>query len=233
MSELSGVASGSGRLVNAAATVGRLLPYSVIPGGVGNAEELKNAIANDPVTARHYTDFDAAKAQVVRLDRNRSVYVSYRLGNRVYWTSHRLTMLKGETIITDGEHEARTRCGNRISNTPQQPVSMKEPEQVALENPPLPALPKDIPEWAFPIADLVPTLGSVDGPHEAVFVPPFIPPIVPLGGGSSSNKPTTPTTPVTPTGPLPPPVTATPEPASLLLLSSGILAVWMRRKHRR
>jgi PEP-CTERM motif len=205
-----------------------LLPYSVIPGGALSAEELKSALMNDPVAAGHYAGFDAATAHVVRLDRDRAVYVSYRLGNHVYWTSKRLTLLRGETVLTDGEHEARTRCGNRISDTPQLPVALKEPEQAVLENPHMPILPEGIPEWSFPLGDLVfPSLPleAVEPPGGGFFVPPFLP----IGGGGGTPGSTT--VPTTPTSPISPPA-ATPEPASLLLLSSGFLGLWLRRKSR-
>ena len=67
-----------------------LYSYSVIPGGVHSAQELKYAIAHDAVVAEHYADFDIAKARIVRLQRTRTAYVSYRLGDRIYWTKKRL-----------------------------------------------------------------------------------------------------------------------------------------------
>src|SRR5580704_7067814 len=44
-----------------------LFPNSVIPGGVENIQELRSAIARDPLVARHYADFDLSKARVIRL----------------------------------------------------------------------------------------------------------------------------------------------------------------------
>lgn len=104
-----------------------LLPYSVIPGGAADVAELNSAIAHDPLVAIHYAVFDLAKTHVVRLDRDRAVYVSYRLGDRVYWTRKKLMLFKGETVLTDGEHQARTRCGNRLSETPEVPTSSRSP----------------------------------------------------------------------------------------------------------
>jgi hypothetical protein len=218
------------RLAAAGPHARRLLPYSVILGGALSADELKNALANDPVVAGHYAGFDATKARVVQIDHGRAVYVSYRLGNRVYWTSKRLTLLKGETVLTDGEHEARTRCGNRISDTPQAPVSPKEPEQAVLQKPQLPVLPTDIPEWSFPLGDLVlpsPSVAELEPPGVGIY-----PPIIPGwggggGGGGTRGGTTVPTPPDSPA----PPATATPEPASLLLVSSGLLGLWLPRKH--
>jgi hypothetical protein len=110
-----------------------LYPYSVIAGGVRSAGELGSAVRNDAVVARHYADFDVAKAHVISLDRDRLAYVSYRMGEQVFWTGHALLLHKGETLITDGTHEARTRCGNRIADTVQAPSSPQQPALDAFE----------------------------------------------------------------------------------------------------
>jgi len=110
-----------------------LYPYSVIPGGVESASELQTAVRNDPVVARHYADFDLAKTRTISLDRDRLVYVSYRIGGEIFWTNRALRLHKGETLITDGAHEARTRCGNRISETAQAPLSAQQPALDAFE----------------------------------------------------------------------------------------------------
>ena len=59
-------------------------PYSVVPGGVTDARELKWAAQHDPVVASHYAGFDYDHARVVRLLLARAAYVSYRIGNDVY-----------------------------------------------------------------------------------------------------------------------------------------------------
>jgi hypothetical protein len=110
-------------------------PYSVVPGGVEDVKGLKWAAEHDPVVAAHYAGFDYAKAQVVRLTLNRTVYVSYRIGNRIYWTRHRVTLHKGETVITDGTMTARTRCANRVEETPQQEASPNEPTPEKMDQP--------------------------------------------------------------------------------------------------
>lgn len=97
-----------------------IYPYSVVPGGVEDAKELKWVAEHDPVVAAHYAGFDYARAQVVRLTLARTVYVSYRIGSHIYWTRRRVTLHKGEKLITDGRMTARTRCGNRVAEAPQQ-----------------------------------------------------------------------------------------------------------------
>jgi hypothetical protein len=110
-------------------------PYSVVPGGVQDAKELKWVAEHDPVVAAHYAGFDYDHARVVRLTLARTVYLSYRIGNRVYWTSHRVTLHKGEKIITDGRIAARTRCANRVEEVPQQAASPGEPPAEKFDQP--------------------------------------------------------------------------------------------------
>jgi hypothetical protein len=110
-------------------------PYSVVPGGVEDAKELKWVAEHDPVVGAHYAGFDYARAQVVRLTLARTVYVSYRIGNRIYWTRRRVKLHKGEKLITDGRMTARTRCANRVEETPQQEASPNEPKAENFEEP--------------------------------------------------------------------------------------------------
>ncbi len=190
----------------------RLYPYSVIPGGLENGSDLRNAIAHDPLVAAHYADFDLAQARIVRLDRDEAVYVSFRLNERIYWTRKTLMLHRGETVITDGSHQARSRCGNRISVTPAEPVSPQEPSAQAMNAAPSFPLVAEIPEiW--------PNLESLTAP---VFEPPanqtppssppwiILPPFYPIGGGPGLTPPIT-----------PPPPLATPEPSAFLLLGLG------------
>ena len=126
-------------------------PYSIVPGGVQDVKELKWVAEHDPIVAAHYAGFDYAHAQVVRLTLARTVYLSYRIGNNVYWTRRRVALKKGETLITDGRITARTRCGNQVKETPQQEATNRmeppahmfdEPirsgEGTAMQSPPLP-----------------------------------------------------------------------------------------------
>ena len=114
-------------------------PYSVVAGGVRDASELKWAAEHDPVVRSHYAGFDYDHARVVRLVLARTVYLSYRIGNKVYWTRHRVTLKKGETVITDGKMIARTRCANRVEEVPQQAMSSSEPPAAKFEEPVEPA----------------------------------------------------------------------------------------------
>jgi len=110
-------------------------PYSVVPGGVRDAKELKWVAEHDPIVAAHYAGFDYDHARVVRLTLARTVYLSYRIGDRVYWTRHRIGLHKGETVITDGRMTARGRCANRVEDVPQQAGSPVEPPASAFDKP--------------------------------------------------------------------------------------------------
>lgn len=125
-------------------------PYSVVPGGVETVQELKWAAEHDPVVGAHYAGFDYDHARIVRLTLAKTVYVSYRIGNHIYWTRRRVHLKKGEKLITDGRMTARSRCANRVEEVPQQASSPSEPpvekfeqparvsEGTAVENPPVP-----------------------------------------------------------------------------------------------
>ncbi len=196
----------------------RMYPYSVVPGGVHSPQELRNAIAHDPQVAGLYANFDLSRAHIERLTRDREVYVAYRYKNRIYWTKRRLLLRAGETVITDGKETGRTRCGNRVSDTPMQPVTQDEPPNAAANAPVgefganpslLPALPM---QSAYP-----------DPRGNGLALLPQSPPApatVPTGffsiaGGGPRSFPS-----VTP----PPPV-STPEPGALPLLALGFIAV--------
>lgn len=199
-----------------------VFPYSVIPGGVRDAQELRRAAAADPVVAEHYSEFRTAQARTIRLDRATEMYVSYRIRNQVYWTRNKMVIPAGETLVSDGENLARARCGNRLSAIAAKPVSASEPPREKLETPESvpPLLAQLLPgEGAeiFPAPSALPDLPVTPGgtgPGTSGTPPPAgFPPILPPGVNPPSGHDT----------PNPPPPVATPEPASLLLLLGGAL----------
>jgi hypothetical protein len=117
-----------------------VFPYSIIPQGAVSTEELRLALERDAIAAAHYTNFKIHSTRIVRLDKDRQAYVSYRKGNKIYRTRKKVTLHAGETLLSDGTHLARTRCGNRISDVPVLPTSDAEPTAVALNSPVLPSL---------------------------------------------------------------------------------------------
>ena len=108
-------------------------PYAVIPGGVRSVDEFHDAISADSQVASHYADFDFTRAQVVTLDCDSAYYVSYRLESGVFWTTERIFVRRGETLITDGASLVRARSGSRLSEVPRFPVSSLEPTASELD----------------------------------------------------------------------------------------------------
>jgi len=198
--------------------VGRLVyPYSVIRGGVLNPDELKHAMEYDPVVSKHFRGFDYQRAHLVKLTEEQAMYVSYRIGDRVYWTRRKVSLHRGETLITDGAIVVRARCGNRVAPAPLDTGSLLEPSAYEFEQPYIPRDPAPTPPvlaTATPAPDKVPP--AVITPVKGGgwwFIPPFA--YIPSGGSGG-------------------PLAVTPEPGSLLLISSGLAAVyWRSRKARR
>ena len=89
-------------------------PYSVIPGGVRDVADLQEHAARDYVVRRHFARFDYRHARLVRSDKARQVYLSYRLRDRIFWTRKKVRLLQAELLLTDGKITARARCGNQI-----------------------------------------------------------------------------------------------------------------------
>jgi len=134
----------------AAARKSRLIyPYSVIRGGVYDANELRDALDHDPVAARHYFGFRRSLVHPAVSPFSEPVFLSYRVGNAIYWTSRPVRLPRGEAVLTDGEHYARARCGNRISPAPQTPVNDTEPPPKTMDIPePPPGKVVDLETWS-------------------------------------------------------------------------------------
>jgi hypothetical protein len=208
-------------------------PYSIIPRGIASAAELRSAVAHDPVVAAHYAAFDLANARLVQVKEARSVYVSYRRGDDVFWTSKKLRLAVGETLITDGQHISRTRCGNQISDEPRMPVSLAgDPEPQMLDTP----VPYEIIEpfvasiggeiggGGIPAnANSLFTLASAGGGFGGTII----------GGPGISGVPIIPATGGVFPGPGNAPPISTPEPGALILLSAGFAGAFLFRKFRK
>jgi len=202
--------------------------YSVITGGIGSVEELRQIAERDPVVAEHFQGFDYQHAHLVTVSETQSMYVAYRMGDKVYWTRKKIKLHPGETVISDGKIVARTRCGNRVAVAPLGPPAIVDPLQSDLDQPLFSndmvtheVQPQPVPyEAALPSAP--PAVGNALQPttHRKWFVPFFFLPVgaLPGMGGGSSH----------------PPLAVAPEPGTLLLLSSGLAGVyWKVRKSRR
>lgn len=232
----------------------KIYPYSIVPGGVEDVRELKWAADHDPVVAAHYAGFDYSRAHVVQLTLARTVFLSYRIGNHVYWTRHRVSLKKGETLITDGKITARTRCANRVEETPQQATSQAEPPATKFDEPVQPAAGTAVTTPPVPFESTIlnrtpppglgpaPPLSLYDPIANGSIVPVFPPPIPDVCGIGPVKKPTSGAIGalVAATGKTKKKVvnncggggpTEAPEPSTWLLLLSGLALIsWKARK---
>ena len=195
--------------------------------------------------AAHFSDFSATSSRIVTLKANKAAYVSYRVKDKVYWTKKKVKLAKGEELITDGTHYARSRCGNRISEVSQSPTSAEEPSHALLDTPVptedndpllLAAMPKPaghFPERTPPSAFAFPPSRS----HSPGFLIPGI-----IGGGAvagrvfnpSGGSRDIPVPPIVDSLPSPLPKADVPEPSTLLFLGSGLVSTFaFRRRIRR
>jgi hypothetical protein len=196
-------------------------PYSVIPGGIRTLADLKLAMAEDPVVARQFHDFNFQRAHLVQVSQKQSLFVSYRIGQKVYWTRKKLPLHPGETLVTDGNITARTRCGNRVAKVPGDSGSPLEPPEEAFNQPyaALIAAPTIDPMNADPgPAPLLPSSVAKNSKKWWV-LPLFAAPFAALPHSDHASDT---------------PLAVTPEPGMSLLLISGLAGVyWRARKLRR
>jgi PEP-CTERM motif len=209
-------------------------PYAVVPGGVENLDDLRRATQHDYVVWQHYARFQYQHARLVRATEARQVYLSYRLRDRVFWTRKRVRLHLGELLLTDGNITARAKCGNQISETPKPDVSEEEPAEDVFDRP-VAALEPRAPALPIRSSLLPPSLPGVSplppgGPQVFTgggFVFPTIPFSVPIPGrlckpaddNEKDEKPCPPQR-------HKPPVV--PEPSTLVLIGSGLTAVYWR-----
>lgn len=200
----------------------KVYPYSVIPGGITSVADLKLAVAQDPVVARQFQGFNFQRAHLVQVAQKESKFVSYRIGQKVYWTRRKIALHPGETLVTDGNITVRTRCGNRVANVPGDTGSPLEPPEEAFNQPYTAMIAAPVPDPANADpgpAPLLPT--SVEKKSRKWWLLPlFAAPVgmLPDSGHSSSESP----------------LAVTPEPGMSLLLFSGLAGVyWRVRRYRR
>jgi hypothetical protein len=195
-------------------------PYSVIPGGIHSEKQLAEVLAHDPLVAQHYANFDVRKLRFVRLSQGRDAYVSYRLGDMIFWTSKKIPLFAGETLVTDGTHFARSRCGNRVSAVPRQPTSAFQPSDLALAAPIVHLTPASF-KLPTTLTNSSINFQPAGTPVDGLGGLPIFPVVYfPPGGGGGGIGPVYP-----PTGDAPLP---TPEPGTLLLFSSGLLLLGLK-----
>jgi hypothetical protein len=132
--DLASLAARSAKSRKVLAGAPAVYPYSIVPGGIKDADDLRYAALRDYVVRRHYARFNFANAHFVHAEA-REVYLSYRIRNTVFWTRKKVRLHPGELLMTDGKITARARCGNQISDTAKPEVSKEEPEEDILDEP--------------------------------------------------------------------------------------------------
>ena len=229
-SVLALMAARSSKPAKPLARIPNVYPYSVVPGGVKDPDDLRYAALRDYVVRRHYAHFDFSHARLVRATEAREVYLSYRIRDTVFWTRRRVRLHLGELLLTDGKITARARCGNQISDTAKPEVSNEEPAEDVTDQP-VAAV------YGAPSFPIRPVLAASDLPAGAPMAPqlaagfffPYVPVSVPIPSG------------VCPAGEVFSPIadhchkphkkTVIPEPSTMVLLGSGLaLIAWRYRR---
>jgi hypothetical protein len=225
----------------------KVYPYSIVPGGAENVNQAKRFMT-DPSIKVHYANINLNQLKEERLTTNLTGYVSYRWGEKIYWTAKKITLRAGETVFTDGAHIVRGRCLNCYSALPMMPIRPHEPTELALDVPvempvtvyTFPKLPVKAPELPVPPGELTPTVlvlpvatgpppGNAPGGGGGFWFPliPIIPPIH-RHPGRPPNGPTTPPIPQ-----VPPPVAVVPEPHYGWALAIALLVMVFCYRFRR
>jgi hypothetical protein len=191
-------------------------PHSIVAGGVYSRTELQAAIHADPLVASHYAHIRPALARLERVSEPRRVYMSYRIGDTIYWTRNRVPLRPGEALISDGASSIRARCGNCVSDVPMLPISPAEPPVEEFDQATLPPLAGPAVALNAPDSPLAALMGdpvqealAADGPPGLFMAPVGLAlglPGAPGGGpgdpGGHYAVPRNPTTPGTPDPPI-------------------------------
>jgi hypothetical protein len=101
--------------------------YSIVAGGVQSAADVDRAVKADPVVSQHYARIAIDKLTPTRVAASRQAYVSYRIGDQVFWSSNTVTLPEGEAVLTDGATMIHARCGSLISDGAATPTRQAEP----------------------------------------------------------------------------------------------------------
>ena len=231
--------------------------FSVIPGGAYSPAELNRARRADPVVAAHYAELRTDRLRAIPSPFAKPVYVSYRKGGSVFWTRKPVVLRPGEALLTDGVLYARSRCGNQVSQYPQEPVAAVEPAEVEL-NETEPEVEQEVQQFAAEMdpANVARSAGAVmperstksrssrlmAGGSDREFTPSFFYPRAgavrarhsangsATGGGESESTDPQSSPLVVDTSEIPTPV---PEPGTVLTVGLGLAALVLKEWKRR
>lgn len=123
---------GIGKIVLPAHISRPIYRYSVVPGGFGDPAELRQVADKDYVVHALYNGINFPLVHEHRLKEDTLVYVSYRIGQQVFWTQKPHWIMEGDKTFTDGREMVRARCGNLLSLTPRFPTRGVEPSIAVL-----------------------------------------------------------------------------------------------------
>ena len=97
--DLAFIAARSSKPTKFLARIPGVYPYSVVPGGVKDPDDLRYKALRDWVVRRHYAHFDYGHARLERVTEAREVYLSYRVRDTVFWTRRRIRLHPRRTAV--------------------------------------------------------------------------------------------------------------------------------------
>ncbi len=168
-----------------------IYPNSVIPGGVKTSGDVVQAMFKDPVVRQHYSNVQPDLLVPAVLTEDRKAFVSYRVANRVYWTAKRVQLKKGETVLMGGGATVRGRCGNQVSENPQEPAEsgILAPTEEELDTPVELRAPLELAQSIQgPMFSNLPISAPIPAAlEETVAIPQLVAGVMPQGGYSPSS----------------------------------------------
>jgi len=90
----------------------KVFPFSVVPSGTMSRKGVQLKVDADAVVGDHYRGLQLDKLKPFRLAKPAQGLVSYRIGNKIFWTAQRLYLKPGEILPSDGVNLIRGRSGN-------------------------------------------------------------------------------------------------------------------------
>ena len=149
----------------------KVYPYSIVPGGAEDVLQAKRAMT-DPAVKAHYANVDFSQLKQVKLAANLSGYVSYRWGDKIYWTQEGHLCGPAKPYSPTASHRPRTLPELLFRAVPCSPLGRTEPTEKALDAArrnavtvySFPKLPVLAPELPMPPGELTPSVPAASCP---------------------------------------------------------------------